>query len=631
MRSVQIDPANRNVVVLGAEDLSRSTDGGTSGFKILGVGTLHVDHHAFAFDPANHNVLFDGNDGGIWKSSPDFSNGSVNPAWSSLNTNLANAEFYGGTIDTLNPGTSGGGTQDDGTLRGANPLEWSYYTGGDDDVVIIDPTNSKVIYKMGAFDNAGAISRSTEGWLNFHDITGQLPGKRFVGNSPTMDPNDHRKLLVFSSTDLKAYRTANADDPSPANVTWSSITSNVFPASGGSQPNFSANLEALAVAPSNSALIFGASCGAQVWRTTDAGTGNNWYQKGASAIPNVCLSSIVIDRSQTCNATACTVYVTSLGPDANPSAPDRVFRSTDSGATWQNVSGLGGTCSGGTCPNGFPCSNGTCPYALPANVAANKLAIHTGDHTVLYLGTDMGIYQGCLACRSTNGACDPSGSSVVCNPNGTVWMWAKFMSGFPKTTAVNDLAVNSETGRLQAFTYGRSAWETQLPSYTLPNPDLKVNTANPVTDVFGRSVRISSGSGLFWAVSWLDDRYGANNWHVFARGYGYDANGKPSPQANDFQVDDTSTHVAQAPALAGNPIQTLGMYGAHVAWQDDRLSPGVYQHVYFQYVRSDGYKQFVTDMRADQHAPAIKATNPALNFQPNLNSTIAWQAGPQCR
>jgi hypothetical protein len=109
MRTVQLDPTNREIVALGTEDLSRSTDGGVSGFKILGVGTLHVDHHAFAFSPANHDTLLDGNDGGIFQGSTNFSNGGVNPTWTSLNSNLANVEFYGGTIDA--------GAPNDNTVR----------------------------------------------------------------------------------------------------------------------------------------------------------------------------------------------------------------------------------------------------------------------------------------------------------------------------------------------------------------------------------------------------------------------------------------------------------------------------------------------------------------------------------
>ena len=465
----------------------------------------------------------------------------------------------------------------------------------------------------------------------------------------TPDPNDHRNLLVYSQLDQQVFRTINADAGSPS---WCAITSSTpFP------NNTLPTIPAMAVAPS-SGVIFGATTG-QIVRAPNACACNSctWEAKGAAALAGTSLSSVTIDTSQTCNATACTLFVTNVGLDSDPNAPIRVFRSTDSGTNWENVSGRSGQCSSGACPNGLPCVNGGCAYALPPNVAANSLVIHPGNRTTLYAGTDMGIYQGCLSCRSLDGTtCNSNGSMVICNQNGTVWTWSKFMTGFPKTAQVSRLAVHADSGVMRAFTYGRSAWEIPSANYVLPNPELKVNTTNPTTDVAHDSARVSSGNtGQEYAVGWADDRRwcsgslqgctqnsdcptgqtcngGASKWHIFFRGYNYDANGHPTPISSDLRVDTTNnTHVAQAPAISGHPTaDNVLPYCARLAWHDDRIAASLNQHVYTQYFCTDGYKLFNSDLKVDQNAPClnapcVNATNAAMAFQQSLDFAVAWQ------
>ncbi|MDQ6703967.1 MAG: hypothetical protein M3Z96_13245 [Pseudomonadota bacterium] len=61
-----VDPTNANTVYFGGFSIYKSTNGGAS-FANIG-GPIHVDHHAFAFRPTNHNVIYAGSDGGIFRS-----------------------------------------------------------------------------------------------------------------------------------------------------------------------------------------------------------------------------------------------------------------------------------------------------------------------------------------------------------------------------------------------------------------------------------------------------------------------------------------------------------------------------------------------------------------------------------
>ena len=68
--SVGVDPTNANNVYIGGQAGSlifkRSTNGGTT--FTSSVAGLHADVHAITVAPSNPNVIYHGNDGGIWKS-----------------------------------------------------------------------------------------------------------------------------------------------------------------------------------------------------------------------------------------------------------------------------------------------------------------------------------------------------------------------------------------------------------------------------------------------------------------------------------------------------------------------------------------------------------------------------------
>ncbi len=613
--SVAASPSNPNLVVAGGTFLYRSNDGGATACD-LGLGIIHADHNALRFDPHNSDMLLAGNDGGIW--AVDL--GTPTPAYYFLNGNLATLEFMHGAAAALNYGIVAGGPQDQASLKGvgAPSLVWTSVGGIENAQIVIDRKNSNVWYFTGdrrirkLVDGGGEYDKSDKnsgfpltcyGGVNDKQPCTTYADCAGAACSPPipqpifMDPTDSKTLLAWTadSTERGGQRifrtTTGGEEPSggPTPAWWPVSEPTPQPMVG---------VESFAVPPGPSAtqrsgINFAAGSGSRLWQATNASVAPpallNWAQQPPDPIPAQLPGGekrgMAIDTSEPCDANSCTLYAVTVG--SNGQAPAHVFRSTDAGQTWSNMNS----------------------DALP-DVAANRVVVDPSDPNTVFVATEMGIYEG----NSTD--------------NGSTWNWCAFMNGFPKTANVTDLVVDRDAGLLRAFTYGRSAWETQIPDNTIPHPVEKVNTAASSVQY----PRIGSGTGYYYDVGWVDARTTKQN--VYLRGYGYDADGNPSPlpvtQQNcadplncDVRVDDTSAHNAQNLSLSAHQTQTTAPYCARLAWNDDRLGVGT-EHVYYQYACSSGYKLYSTDARAD--IDSVKATNPSTTFQPSLDVAIAWQA-----
>jgi photosystem II stability/assembly factor-like uncharacterized protein len=625
--SVQADPQDLtgNTVFMGGVSLYRSTDGGTH-CSLVGAGKIHGDENALVFDPNNHNLLYAGNDGGIYKG--DFTTSPE--TWTHRNGNLANLEFYqgAGAVDRQNYGVSYGGTQDNGQLKGSNPLAWTQTEGGDGALTeIVDPTNSNIVY----LTLNGIVEKSIDGGRTKTDKVSGLPNP---GPPPApqvglirMDPGDSKTLVAYSwaavsqdpsNSGQRFFRTTTAaEQSSPPAPAWLPIS----PLS----PPWTASVSAFAVAPSStppSNLIFAGAGG--VWRTTDAANWSRVDQQTPQVLPSdIGYTSIAIDTSLPCNATLCTLYVTT--PPSGSGSPGHIFQSTNSGQAWAQISG---NCNAThACANGGACIQNSCPNGLP-DVQVNKVVVAPDDNTVLYAGTVTGLYKGCLGCRSSDcSTCNPNGSNWICSPTGTSWIWSP-ASGIPPTAVVSDLQAHEEAGLLRAFTYGRSVWELQ--AFTPYCPDQKVDTSAAVSNVLNPQISSDAGGGNF-DIAWVDDRAGANNWHVQLRGYTYDSDSaKYIALFTESRVDDASMHVTQSPSLSVSPVPIspftwLGC--AYAAWQDDRLDTINHtNHVFFQYICPSGAKKWLlNDIRADSGSAA--ATTPSVAALTNGDAALAWRSG----
>ena len=388
-------PSDANTVFLGSVTTWKSIDGGvtwtantnwTSGlpYNISGVPEVHADKHILAYQ--NSTTLFEGNDGGIYKTV----NGGSN--WTDLSNGLVISQVYRIGVSQTNSSIVMTGLQDNGSKL-FNTGVWSDVKGGDGMECIVDYSSTTYMY---ATYVEGQISRSVNNGISFPtNISANIPGGQPTGAWVTpyvISPSNNSTL--FAGYD-KVWKTTNRGD------NWTSA----------SQVLSSVDLlRSVAIAPSNSNILYAADP-ANMWKTTDGGA-TDWTPVSLPVTSNS-ITYIAVKNSD-----PSTLWITYGGYTAG----EKVYESTDGGATWTNVSaGL---------PN------------LPVMCVVYDKTIT--DVNLLFVGTDAGVYM-------KDGPLN----------------WASYSTGLPNVV-VNELEIYYGNGIfediLRAGTYGRGLWERTLES-----------------------------------------------------------------------------------------------------------------------------------------------------------------------
>jgi len=398
-----VQPNNPDVVYAGGAyttTLARSVDGGATWVTLQSGeygGVVHADIHALAFTP-NSSKLYVGCDGGVYSTTEPVANA---PAFTALNQTLGITQFYPGLA--LGPGSATlalGGTQDNGTLLFSGKTAWDQVTCGDGGYSAIDPANTRIMY---AACNDIDIEKSTGGgspssWVAA--IAGIDASDRVQFIPPlVMDPSNASRLYfgtyrVYQTTDQAAAWTAISGDVTAGSVTEDSIVS-------------------IAVAPTSPNTIYTGSSHGLVYVTTDAlkGTASSWKNVSAGLPPR---SITQVAVHPTSSATA---FVTFSGFTGFGDSLGHVFKTTDSGVKWADISGN-----------------------LP-NIPVNSIAIDRDLPSYLFVGTDVGTFY------TANGG----------------ETWSTLMEGLPRL-AVLGLSLNNATYTLNAATHGRGVWSLNITS-----------------------------------------------------------------------------------------------------------------------------------------------------------------------
>ncbi|HEX7282173.1 MAG TPA: hypothetical protein VF239_08960 [Vicinamibacterales bacterium] len=131
-----VDPTNPEIVYFGGLLLYKSTNGGQTFAAIGGNGSnsgIHVDQQTFAFHPTNPQIIYAGNDGGIYRSTDGGT------TFQTLNTDIAIHQFYAGfSVHPTDPNKMMGGSQDNGTNEYNGSPSWMQILGGDGGYSAID-------------------------------------------------------------------------------------------------------------------------------------------------------------------------------------------------------------------------------------------------------------------------------------------------------------------------------------------------------------------------------------------------------------------------------------------------------------------------------------------------------------
>ncbi len=403
--SIWVAPDDPDLVVVGGGGLSRSSDGGRT-FERIGDGYLlaedpHPDHHLMVAAPGygatNHRV-YDTDDGGIFRTE-DIRAVGQNGGWVSLVEGLQTTQFYAAAGDGAR-GLLVGGTQDNGTLRvDLGSTRGSLVYGGDGGQVAIDWQDPRYCY--GEYVGL-RVFRSTDGCLSWSGDLDNLPDYG-VGNfiAPlVVDPSNPRRLYAGGKS---LWRTDDARADVPV---WVEVR----------KPG-SDNVLAIAVAPSDPNVVWITQNDSKVYRTTNAlSAAPRWTtvddNQGIDPLPERWMPHLLVDRQNPAKAWI------GLGgyEDRN------LWRTTDGGATWKDVSGSHAT-------------------GLPF-VGVRAIAQHPRLLDWLYVATDVGIF-----------ASEDGGAS-----------WATSNAG-PANVSTDDLAFLHGSSTLLAATHGRGLWTVDTDAF----------------------------------------------------------------------------------------------------------------------------------------------------------------------
>jgi len=292
------DPNNINHLMIVGHIIWTSFDGGASWTQLSmdWAHQVHTDMRQIPFSPYTANEIYNINDGGIWRS---WDNGN---SWLPLCNGLVGTESYIGAASPLYRDQVSIGAQDNGEFYFKDGI-WYSNAGGDYHSNIIHDNISANYY----YDLSGSGRR--RGLPSGPDYSLNLPFDAGNGqNVYTSFPLTSTQTAFIGYNDV--YRSTNISNNPPS---WNKISSN------------NVQIKALASSPTDANVLYVVTADGKIRRTDNA----------LAQVPNYTTYNTPSDV----NVTASVVVLKS-----NPSivyllCNNKVFRSTNSGANWTDVTG----------------------------------------------------------------------------------------------------------------------------------------------------------------------------------------------------------------------------------------------------------------------------------------------------
>jgi len=301
--SLGVSTNNENLIYVGGINIWRSDNGGVnwdidanSGNNQQLYSYMHVDQHAFEFNPHTH-VAYAGNDGGFYKYMENLNK------WVDISDGLEISQFYNLGLSQSNPKRLVAGAQDNGTEMLTNST-WDAIMGGDGMECKIDHYDDDIIYAEYQY---GGLRKSYNGgnsWDNIKPVS-------YEGgwNTPYEMHSINSDIIVIGYDEV--YRSTSGG------AIWDSISYNI---SNGQA------IRSIALAPSDENYIYAASY-TTIKVTKDAGQSWTNIKPG---IPNYNITDIAVSNTNPDRAWITLSYYNSAY---------KVYETNDAGSNWINISG----------------------------------------------------------------------------------------------------------------------------------------------------------------------------------------------------------------------------------------------------------------------------------------------------
>lgn len=301
--SLGVATNNENLVYVGGINIWRSDNGGAdwdidanSGNNQQLYSYMHVDQHAFEFNPHTH-VAYAGNDGGFYKYMENLNK------WVDISDGLEISQFYNLGLSQSNPNKLVAGAQDNGTEMLTNST-WDAIMGGDGMACKIDHYDEDIIYAEYQY---GGLRKSYNGGNSWNNI--KPVGYEGGWNTPYEMHSTNSDIIVIGYDEVYRSTTGGA--------IWDSISYNV---SGGQA------IRSIALAPSNEDYIYAASY-SKIKVTKDAGLTWTYIKPG---LANYNITDITVSTNNPDRA-----WVTF----SEYNNTHKVYETNDAGSSWTNISG----------------------------------------------------------------------------------------------------------------------------------------------------------------------------------------------------------------------------------------------------------------------------------------------------
>ena len=384
---VIVKPNDPNYVVIGGTNLYRSSDAfatynswrmiggykeGTKLHIVEGWENHHPDQHEAFFHPNDFNVLFSGNDGGVFRTD-DLNADTVQ--WVSLNNGYLTTQLYTLALDNATPHDPViiGGMQDNGTWftnanTSTNP--WVHTRGGDGSYCAIADNKSAYYYSIQNGKMQRAYVDANGNTTSYARIDPRdATGYQFI-NPYILDPVDNN--VMYLPAGRKMWRNNNLSEIPMVNnwdsimINWVTFPDTCLPTQG--------EITAVACSKSPAHTVYYGTDRKRVYKVVNANTGNPSRQDitgTTSSVPfpsNAHVNCIAVDPQNADHA---------LVVFSNYSVVS-LYATTDGGTTWSRVAG-----NLEQNPTNGAGSGPSCRWAT---------ILHVNDGVLYFVGTSTGLY-----------------------------------------------------------------------------------------------------------------------------------------------------------------------------------------------------------------------------------------------